>query len=442
MILVGSTLPGLLDALKRAFGDTQEFLVIGEAEDMLQRIRTPGVTALILSDTVQPRPHQDVAQSLWEIIASLSHSPPPLVPVWLTLDRATPAVIRDALRAEVRKTGGDLYLLSSRIRTLTHPEIQQALAWMVGHLQPGSAHRQRVIVPLSAAGGSRKSTSMLNLCLALQRRGLRVLIVDVDIAQGALLTSLRVDPAPASSSIGFYTTLPNDHPDLTVSYPPALVQQRIYHHVSGLDALFAGHGIRDQLDMTAHQLDGLIDTIAHFDYDVVCYDVPGDWKQRNVIISLCTRRNTSPIVICPPGRKERTGALAALEVLGKVEREDGCSALDGAMIWFAAGERGLAVTVREVRREVVQRYPMLTDLGTLPHVPELLSIVTEQEEFCSVFDIAPRHAYCVAVQEAAQRWIEAVGPSLDGGLAMPNLVTRSRRQRFRWPFQRRGGAPH
>lgn len=193
------------------------------------------------------------------------------------------------------------------------------------------------------------------------------------------------------------------------TYPPELVQRRIYaHEPSGLDVLFAGHGIRDQLDMLPAQFEGLIDTLAEFDYEVVCYDVPGDWKRRNMIASLLARPNTSPVVICPPGRKERLGALAALAVLANIEREDGRSALEAAMLLGVEGERGMAVTIREVRRDVLRQYPMLADLGTLPHDTALISAVAEREQFCSVFDLAPRRAYCQALREAARRWMAAV----------------------------------
>lgn len=432
-ILVSSSVPGLLGALEQALGGSQELLVVRDAERLQGIIRSPDVrlTALILSDAIAPRPNQDVAQSLWEIVAYMSRHRRPPAPVLLTLDRETPAVIQDALQTEARKTGGDVFLLSHRVRMPNHPEAQQAVAWMMAQLNLAAPHRQHVIVPATAAGGSRKSTSMLNLCIYLRSRGLRTLMVDVDIAQGALLTSLRAGDEP----LEFYTTLPDEHPDLKGAYPTELVQRRIYRHrPSGLDVLFAGHGIRDQLDMAPRHFEGLIETLAQLDYDVVCYDAPGDWKRRNAIVSLFARVNTSPFVICPPGRKERMGALAALEVLGKIEREDGRTALDAAMALFVEGERGMAVTIREVRRDVLRQYPMLTDLGVLPHDPALISAVAERQEFCSVFDLAPRRAYCVAVRAAAHRWMEAAGlPS--AWLTNPDPYARP--SRSFWPFGNR-----
>lgn len=406
-ILVSSTVPGLLGALEQALGGSQELLLVRDAERLRALISNPDVafTALILSDTIEPRPHQEVSQSLWEIVAALSRHRRPPVPVLLTLDSDTPIVIQDALQTEVRRTGGDLHLLSRRARTPSHPEAQQAVAWIMAHLHLRTPRGQLVIVPATAAGGSRKTTSVVNLCLYLASRGLRVLIVDLDIAQGALVPFFRVSSEP----LEFYTTLPDEHPDLVTTYPLDLVQRRIYrHNAAGLDLLFAGHGLHDQLDMEAHHLEGLIDTLALLDYDVVCYDVPGDWKRRNAIASLFARGSTSPFVICPPGRKERLGALAALEVLGKIGREDGRTALDAAMVLFAEGERGMAVAIPEVRRDLLRQYPTVTDLGALPHDAALISMVAERPEFCSVFDLAPRRAYCHAIRAAAQRWMDVV----------------------------------
>src|SRR5690606_14222620 len=107
-ILVSSTVPGLLGALEQAMGVSQELPVVRDAERLVGIIRSPDAqfTALILNDTIEPRPHQEVAQSLWEIVAYMSRHRRPQAPVLLTLARETPAVIQDALQAEVRKTGG------------------------------------------------------------------------------------------------------------------------------------------------------------------------------------------------------------------------------------------------------------------------------------------------------------------------------------------------
>lgn len=112
---------------------------------------------------------------------------------------------------------------SHRARTPSHPEAQQAVAWIIAQPSLAPPHGQQVIVPadrgrMGRASPPRCSTSA-STCGS---RGLRVLLVDVDIAQGALLTSLRVSNEP----LEFYTTLPEEYPDLVTTYPTELVRRR------------------------------------------------------------------------------------------------------------------------------------------------------------------------------------------------------------------------
>lgn len=405
-ILVGSDVPGLLSALEQTLGSSQQLAVARDAESIAAMISNPAIRldALILSDTITPHPGKDIATSVWELTAYMSRYREPIAPVILTMSRDTPAVIQDALRAEVHKTGGSLQTISHRARAHDHPEAKQAVAWIMAQLKLEPQRRQYTIVSTSTAGGSGKTSTVMNFCLQLSRLGLRVLVVDLDIAQGALLAWFRAQGEVHE----FFTTLPNEYPNLVDTYPLELVERRVFHHRTGLDVLFSGQGVRDQLDISIPCLEGLIDTISLLDYDVVCYDMPGEWKVRPVIVSLLARRTTSPFVVCPPGRKERDGAYAALEVLSKIEREDGRSALDAAMVCFIEGERGHVMHIRSVRQELLRQYPMVTDLGALPRDPALLSMAAERREFCSVFELAPRRPYCHAIRTAVRRWVEAV----------------------------------
>ncbi len=126
-ILVGSDVPGLLSALEQTLGGSQQLSIVRDAESITALISNPAyrLDALILSDTIAPHPGKDVATSLWEIASYMSRYREPAVPVILTLTRDTPAIIQDALRAEVRKTGGDLQLISHRARTHDHPEARR-----------------------------------------------------------------------------------------------------------------------------------------------------------------------------------------------------------------------------------------------------------------------------------------------------------------------------
>jgi MinD-like ATPase involved in chromosome partitioning or flagellar assembly len=405
-ILVGSDVPGLLSALERALGSAQPFVVARDAEGVFSILRDSEfrLDALVINDGILPLPGKDIATSLWELTSYASRYREPVAPVIMTLSRDTPLLVQDALRAEVAKTGGALHIVSHRARTYDHPEAREAVAWIMSQLALEPQRRQYTIVSTNNAGGSGKTSTVMNFCLQLSPFGLRVLVVDFDIAQGALLSWFRAE----AEALEFYTTLPDEYRNLDGTFPLEMVERRVFHHSSGLDILFSGNGVRDQLDLSPASLEALVYTTALMDYDVVCFDMPGEWKARPVIVSLLAQRTASPFVVCPPGRKERDGALAALEVLGKIERADGRTALDTAMLLFIEGERGQVMNIRSVRQELLRHYPMVTDLGTLPRDPALLSMARERHEFCSVFDLAPRRPYCHAIRSAVRRWVEVV----------------------------------
>jgi hypothetical protein len=406
-IVVGSTVPGLLGALEHALGGSRDLVLVHDAETLLKLIAESErvFDGLVLSDTITPRPNQDVVQSLWEIVATMNRRRRPPAPILLTLDDETPLVIQDALAAEVDKTGGAVALLSQRVRTPTHPDAQRVVAWVIAQLHLEPPRGQVAIAPANAAAGTGASTTLLNLCIYLRSRGLRVLMVDLETAERIVPARLRIEHEPIEGFI----TLPDAFPGPAASYPVDGVQQRVFRHrPSGLDLLVASNAMGEQPEPAPHHLDRLFKTVADLDYDLVCYDLPGDWFRRLPLVGLFVEEHVTPLVFCPPGRTERSSAMTGLEHLHAIERDDGSTALDAAMVLFVEGERGLIRTVRDVRRDLIRAYPMLADLGTLPRDTALLSAIDERPEYASVFDLAPRRPYCTAIRTAARRWMDAI----------------------------------
>ncbi len=400
-IVVSSPVPGLLGALEQAMGGAHDLVVVRTAAQLWPLLRTPSppIDALILSDTLVPLPDQEVAQTLWELVAFLHLRRQPPIPVVLTLTTALPPAIHAALQAEVRKTGGAVYVITPQARAPQHPAIQQVVATISAHLPLAPPARPLVLLAVPAAGGAGTSTSLRNLCIYLRRRGLRVLLVDGERVPGTVGTSRPSAPALSDSP-----TRPAASPAAVTTDLVDLLQHSIVPHPAGVDGLGGGAG----LVQTPQYLAGLSDALAQLAYDLICYDLPGVWTGHPDLVALAARPTTTPIVICPPGRKERLGACAALDLLGTIGRADGQTALTATMVLFVAGNRGLAVPIQAVRRDLLRQYPQVTDLGTLPHDPALISLVAEHAAGCAVFDLAPRRAYCVALRAAALRLLEAV----------------------------------
>lgn len=394
-ILVGSDIPGLVSALEQALGGSRRLMVVRDADTILAIIKDPSrrVDALILNDGVAPPAHTDIATALWDITSYVARTRRPTIPTVMTLGDDTPVAVYEALRAEAQQTGGDLHLVPRSIRSPEQPEAQQAVASITAHLRLESERRRFTIVAMSGAGGSGVSSTTINLSLQLARLGLRVLFVEGERSGSAANTWLGVQ---------------HTSQDNTTGWSKQEVERQISHHHSGLDVLFAERCMGDLRDAYQSSLDGLLDVLAGLNYDVVSFDGVRNQPERPDIVALLSQPTSSPLIICPPGVKERTAALATLRTLSAIDCGNGRTALDAAVVVFVEGERGQMTEIDRVKRDVLQQFPMVTDLGTLPRDPALLSLALERSEFCSVFDLAPQRPYCHAIRSAARRWVQAV----------------------------------
>lgn len=389
-VLVGSDVPGLLTALEQAFGGSQRLTVVHNIDTIAAILsdRRKRVDALILSDSITPPSDVDIATALWNIVSDVARVRQPTIPTVLTLSDATPPVILDALRAEAQRTGGEVYLVPRGMRNSNQANVQPIVASITSHLKLERQCRQFRIVGVCNAGGLGMTSTIVNVGLQLVRLGLRVLLVDCDSSGNALDTWLRVQPGSDDDG---------------AELPEQALARRIVHHQSGLDILFAPHESPKQW-----KLDGLLGALEALNYDVVALDGVRDWYARPDVIAVLAQESTSPFVICPAGAKERAAALVTLQKLRTIEREGVRTSLNAAMLVFVEGERGQVADIRRVKRDVLQQYPMVTDLGTLPRDPALLSMVAERAETTTVFDLAPRRSYCHAIRRATRRWTQAV----------------------------------
>lgn len=424
-IVVGSDLPGLLGALEQTLGSSQQLAVARDAQAISTLIKDEGkrIEALILSDTIIPRPTTDVATTLWELVSYVSRSRRPSIPTLLTVRDDMPLAVHKALHAEAQQTGGDLYLLPRHVRSLDQPEAQQAVAWVMEHLKLHSVRQQFIIFATSNAGGSGTTSTVLNMCLQLARLGLRALFVD------QARNSLLVSKFPWEHA---------DHNNLAGQAKEGGIEQHITRSRSGLDFLHVGQRVGQDGDAAMQRLDHMLDLLTPLNYDVICFDGIADWSSRPGVTALLARPDTSPFVVCPPGEKERTAALHALAALSAIDRGNGRTALDATMLFFIEGEQGQLVDVRSVRRDVLRQYPMVTDLGTLPRDPALLSVAAVRDESYSVFDISPQRLYCQTIRHATRQWIEAVGLPATW-LTRSDPHERARRRSL-WPFRQGSNA--
>jgi MinD-like ATPase involved in chromosome partitioning or flagellar assembly len=409
-ILVGATIPGLLTGLEACLGGSQDIDLQRSGDAVLQVVNdeTEGrrLRAVIVDDTVRAAPgDSDVYTTMWNIVMDIGTVGLSSALV-LVMRADTPSYIQESLRAEVRKAGGIFLSISGTVRSPEDPAAQAVVRSILQYLHLERTDRRVMLTAgCSTGGGVGKSVTMNNLALYLGGlRGLRVLVAEFDISQGSVMGFFKVLPEEAES----LTSLPDECPRMTGSYPVEHVVRRIVRHPSGVDLLLAGQGMRDMRDMEPRHMLGLARTLLELPYDVIVLDIGTELKHNPVVLRLF-QEGLQPVVVFQAGRKEREGGRAVLDVLGQIGTARGGTALEHAMVTFIAPERDHVMNIRDVRTDVLRQYPMVTDLGILPRDTALVSAVAERREFTTIFEVNPRAPYVQAVRAMGLTWAATVG---------------------------------
>jgi len=396
-VLVGSRLSGLARALDGAVQDGRhQVAIVGAVADVAWRLNdSRPLEVLILDDRLDPDGEEPIADALWRLIYLAGTRRPPTRPLLILREDSFPPDIRDALVGAVQERRGGAYLLP---RWSTPADDAQAVQWILAQVQLETRPTQHWIMPLSAAGGCGKTTQLGNLALALQRRGLRTLLIDADFVNGSLTKWLKAPPG----SFEPFVTLPQEEPNPGPSYSLDAVRRRIAPHPSGLDLLSAGRGLAEVADMTLPAMLALVNAVRQLPYDVICMDAGPDLKARPYAIHV-VREGGVALVVAQPGTKERDGAEEMLSLLGKLAAPDrNASLLTHAALLGVEAERGSIADIYQVHADLLRRYPV-TDLGVVPRDPRLVSTLAESPTFVSFYEAGPRSAYRRAIDAAADR---------------------------------------
>lgn len=407
-IVVGSRLAGLLGALDQAAHGATEVETFVRAADVVQRVGDGArpLSLLILDDRLMPESDMPIEDALWYALqAAKQRTPPPHIFLVLREGRLPP-MVTDPLLQLVSSMNGKAYRLPANP---TLADERHAVAWVMEHMPQMRMVRQCWILPLSSAGGSGKTTQMANLALALQRRGARVLVIDADFANGSLATFFKVPPGAFHA----FTTLTDEVKQPGDQYPSDAVTRRIYTHVSGIDLLLSGRGLMEIGDMNDYAMRRLLATVRTLPYDVVVLDAGPDLKARPYALHVLAHGGYG-VVITQPGLKERTGAMNVLELLSSMTRPDANeSLLTQAALLGVEPERGSCAQIKPVYEDLLERFG-IQGLGIIPRDAALISAVVEAPTFESVYTLAPRSAYCRAMQRAADRlaaWAQLALPT-------------------------------
>ncbi|TYR82737.1 MinD/ParA family protein [Priestia megaterium] len=176
----------------------------------------------------------------------------------------------------------------------------EILRKQVGALNEGDhAHEAKALAVLSGKGGVGKSNFSLNFSLALQKKGYRVLLFDMDIGMG------NIDILMGMTAT--YTIVDLFEASLSV-------QQIIKKGPEGLSYIAGGSGISSIFELSNHHLTYLIEQLSSLasDYDYIIFDM-GAGMTENVLTFLKSMNDI--IVITTPEPTSITDAYAAVKFM-------------------------------------------------------------------------------------------------------------------------------
>lgn len=261
-------------------------------------------------------------------------------------------------------------------------ELSSWIAQQLGARKRVSSSHQRIVSIASGKGGSGKTTLLVSLAEALSVRGVRVLIVDGDISNSGVNAAFHVPSGVA--------TYPQIKRDGAGGWTPTNIRSYIYkHQQSGIDLLIGGDatGIAEDLSLQdfryfmqgVHQLD---------EYDIVLLDTGPELLRRPYAAFAVYDHGGYVIIPVPPGRKEREGAGNLLQSLA-VGFPDRGDLSDHALLVLIEPEKGYDAQVNDIAPLFARKFPHTNVLGVMPRDPQLMSSVSEADQYVSALQVGP-----------------------------------------------------
>jgi MinD-like ATPase involved in chromosome partitioning or flagellar assembly len=258
---------------------------------------------------------------------------------------------------------------------------------------------QALIAVASAKGGIGKTQVVLSLAEGLRLRGLRVLVVDGDLANSGIVPTCRI-----ASGFKSYLQLRDDS---ATSWSPETVRASITkHESSGLDLLLGCEDTALSSDITIRDWHALMRAVQRMDeYDVVLVDTGPDIVKRPYAVVVAAMGG---YVLLPvsPGRKERCGAGNTLQVL---QQTNGTDLTAQALLVYMEPERGVCVDIDAIAPLFAHNFPLAKVVGRLVRDPSLMSRADEATHYVSPIQLNPYSTFALAVYDLVENVCHVVG---------------------------------
>jgi flagellar biosynthesis protein FlhG len=256
-----------------------------------------------------------------------------------------------------------------------------------------SAGGVHALAVASGKGGVGKTNVVVNLGLALQQRGRRVIILDADLGLANVDTLLGLNPG---------ATLRN------VLRGECDIRDALVTGPAGLQVVPAASGFEELTQLTQDQRLLLLEQVDRLEgaFDVLLIDV-GAGISSNVLFFATAAQET--LVVVTPDPTSLTDAYALIKVLSTRYAEHAFTVLVNMVRneWEARRTFTQLLRVAERFLHVSLRYA-----GHLPHDPEVAEAVRRQQ---AVLEFAPGSAAARAFGDLAERVIASPGATAPKG---------------------------
>jgi flagellar biosynthesis protein FlhG len=280
------------------------------------------------------------------------------------------------------------------------PETRPAALMTEPHRVPrnwGSSGSPRVISVTSGKGGVGKSNVVVNLGLALTRRGLKVLLVDADLGLGNLDILLGLIPR--------FTIQDALSSQLNLA-------EVIVEGPGGLKILPASSGIAELAILDEFQKLYLLNEMDHYteDMDVVLIDTGAGISQNVLFFNLGAQERILVVNNQPPAIAD---AYALIKILVSQYGEKTFNLLVNGLTHYREGELVyrtlLRVTERFLGGEIALDY-----LGFIPYDTALPKAVMRQQPVLALYPQSPASKSFVML--AQRLWENAPPPAINGNI--------------------------
>lgn len=284
---------------------------------------------------------------------------------------------------------------------------------------PLRVSRHTTLIAIGGAkGGIGKSLVTTGLADTLAMRGLKVLVVDTDVANASVGTAYKTPPM-----VPPYLRIIDDPTNQTGFSPRALAEcvYTVREPWGELDLLLAtDRNVPSAIDIQlhgSHGWEGLLQSLRRIHeagrlYDVILFDTGPDVKRRPYPF-LIARAGGWVVIPALPGPNEQVGTMTMLELMRQTPLPDqNQDTSSRAMVVCIEPERGSYLTLDRLIPTIQTHWPHVPILGTIPRAPSLVTYVAAQPSYQSAVASYPAHPFSRAFHAIAEQIAAITGITL------------------------------